>query len=172
MEPEQTIRELKRQIADRDATIEHLQSHLARTRAQMDELFKVNPVPLFVVDAKMQIQNANERALGALGFSADSLTGQPFLQVIDPAWHARATDHLAEVHTGKRRSTEIGLATCEGKTLFARLESMALDDNDRALTLVAVLVLAQDPANLQLVGDTFDRRLDRVRTLSTRYDRD
>ena len=171
MDTVQTIEDLERQLATRDAEIVALREHLDRQHAQLGELFQINPVPLFVVDRKHIVRNANTRALGALGLTKDKVVRQPFLDLVDASWHRRATEHLTAAQNGQRTTSEIGLVTCDGKTLFARLESMQFEDRTRVAILVAVLVLAQDPANLQLVGDTYDRRVDRVRALSTRYGR-
>lgn len=151
-------------------TSEH--ADLQAQRDRLLRLFQASPVPQFVLDPAGIVLHTNRRARHTVGHTAEALQGSPFLDLVDPAWKPALLRRMERVRVERLSlSADTGLMTADGKTLFARLEATRVDDPGGPLLLVAVLVLTEDTANLQLVGDTFDTTRDRVRALSARYDR-
>lgn len=147
-------------------------AELRAERDRLERLFQATPVPLFVLDEARHIVGANRRARHTVGRSAGALDGTPFVELVDPSWRTRTLELLRQAGEGRGPcTTDTGLLTSDGKTLFARMEAQHLPEPDAGVTLVALLVLTEDTANLHLVGDTFDTTRDRVRAVSERYDR-
>jgi len=145
---------------------------LAARHDRLQRLFQANPVPLFVLDAHGDVILCNRRARHTVGRSAASLDRCPFVDLVDPSWRASTARRLEQARqNGARHAADTGLLTTDGKTLFARVEIIPVDEPGGRLLQVAVLVLTEDSANLRLVGDTFDTTRDRVRAASADYDR-
>lgn len=114
---------------------------IERSRARYFDLFDVAPIGYFTLNDKGLIVEANLEGANILGVPRNNLAGQRLSRFIAPAFQDAFYLHRRDaLNTNTRQTCELKLLKANSDSLWARLVSIIVDDNEDNCRLLLIAV--------------------------------
>lgn len=122
-------RRQKETVERQNRILKETQSELVASREQFSDLYHSAPVGYFSFSPEGRVLALNQTGSELLGLASDAILSEKFSAFVVPADQATFAGHLDTVfRTGKRHICAIQLVRRDSNDFFARLESIALTD--------------------------------------------